>query len=277
MVHGEANANIFRSGPIGAGGFSPSTDEYQAIYDQFTVTPDDADAEAQDTFVSALVDGGIWSEADRMFVLASHAVAPDSLLDWIHPTGTGATVYNAAPLVLKQGYTGNGSSYYIDTNFNPTTQGVKYTLSNASIMSYSRTAGTESSGTSIGANSGGRAGTQHNISASNYSGNWSNTTSSTPGVVGQGLGDGMAGWDRAISTEAIAYNNGANPRTTVTNSVAMPNETFEILCMANGGLHTWHTSRQISFVFLGGTLGATKQLALYNAFQALMTHYGTQV
>ena len=43
------------------------------------------------------------------------------------------------------------------------------------------------------------------------------------------------------------------------------------------GTPQWFTNRQLSFIFIGGELGTTKSLALYNAFQALMTYYGTQV
>ena len=47
--------------------------------------------------------------------------------------------------------------------------------------------------------------------------------------------------------------------------------------MGNLGSRTYFTDRQISFFWAGASLGATKQLALYNAFQALMTYYGTEV
>jgi hypothetical protein len=42
------------------------------------------------------------------------------------------TAVNSPTWTANQGFTGNGTSSYIDTNFNPATQGVNYTLNDAS-------------------------------------------------------------------------------------------------------------------------------------------------
>lgn len=50
--------------------------------------------------------------------------------------------YNSPTFTTDRGFTGNGTSAYINTQYNPSTQSVNYTQNNASIGVYARTTGT---------------------------------------------------------------------------------------------------------------------------------------
>jgi len=56
-----------------------------------------------------------------------------------NPTSTIITAVNGMPFTANQGFQLSTGSQYLNTNFNPNTQGIKYTLSNASYGIYSRT------------------------------------------------------------------------------------------------------------------------------------------
>jgi uncharacterized repeat protein (TIGR02059 family) len=259
----------------------PGTEaEYQAVYDQFSTKPSEADAEAQNTFVKALVDGGIWSEGDRMFVLASHASGADSVIDWINPTGTSATIVNSPTWTQYQGYVGS-SGNYINTNYNPTDDAVNWLQNSATMVIYSRTAKTANSG-------------QYEFGCFGTNRSWINihrTTNRTRWILNSNSSgdeettaeseiDGLAmhGYDRAESSLSRMYKRGVEVNKSNSKaSTGLPIDDFFVTSVSSGGTPVLPSPAQISLVFLGGSLGATKQLALYNAFQTLMTYYGTQV
>jgi hypothetical protein len=247
--------------------------EYQAVYDQFSVKPSEADAAAQDTFVSALVDGGIWSELDRLFIFAAHASGTDSLLDWIHPTEAGniATLVNAPSFIAKQGYTGDRATSYINSNYNLLNDSSNYSQNNASVGVYSRILDDSNLNNGLfGAYiSNGVYCIQTKTAALNSGAvNFTNNASV-----------GMRSLDRSNSTELNLFDDGlADPSNPLSNgSAGLVNLDLSILGYNLSGTTQGITNAQVSMAFMGASLGSAKQLAFYNAFQALMTHYGTQV
>jgi hypothetical protein len=84
----------------------------------------------QNQLVLDLKDGGIWSKLDTFGVFATDGDSDFALIDWIRLTDY--TAVNSPTFTTDEGYEFNGISSYINTNFNPATQGVNYTLNNAS-------------------------------------------------------------------------------------------------------------------------------------------------
>jgi hypothetical protein len=119
----------FASG--GGGGFDA---DYQAVLDYATTQgytlPSASQQLLQNQLVVDLKDGGIWSKLDTFGVFATDGDSDFALIDWIRLSDY--TAVNSPTFTTDEGFTGNGTSAYIDTNFNPTTQGVNYTLNNAS-------------------------------------------------------------------------------------------------------------------------------------------------
>ena len=253
--------------------------EYQAVYDAFIVKPSEADADAQNTFVTTLVDGDVWNEVDRLPVFASHAPtsSADSLLDWIHPTISAniATAVNAPTYVQYQGYTGNGTTSYVNSNYNASTDGVKYLLNDSGFGVYLRTHVTEQSAD---------CGVVFSRASRLY-GFWDGI-----GMMG-GINAVIAGntkeasivdakglsvIQRADNTNQELVKNGVLIKDEVISSQSIPNDTFYFCGVNDSGLAVPST-RELSLGYFGAYLTVAKQLILYNAFQTLMTYYGTEV
>jgi hypothetical protein len=115
----------------GGGGFDA---DYQAVLDYATTQgytlPSAGQQALQNQLVVDLKDGGIWSKLDTFGVFATDGDSDFALIDWIRLTDY--TAVNSPTFTTNQGFTGDGVSAYIDTNFNPSTSGVNYTLNNAS-------------------------------------------------------------------------------------------------------------------------------------------------
>jgi len=86
----------------------------------------------QNTLVLDLKSGGIWNKLDVLYIFANDGGQDFGTLNWKAPTLNQATLINSPTFTSNQGFQGNGTSSYIDTNFNSVTQGVNYTQNNAS-------------------------------------------------------------------------------------------------------------------------------------------------
>jgi hypothetical protein len=83
----------------------------------------------QSTLLSELKSGGIWNKLDSFCMFATDGSSNFALIDWKRLSLY--TAVNSPTFTTNQGFLGNGTSSYIDTNYNPATQGVNYTLNNA--------------------------------------------------------------------------------------------------------------------------------------------------
>lgn len=121
----------FQFANSGGGGFDP---DYQAVINYATLQgytlPSASQQLLQNQLVVDLKAGGVWNKLDTLGVLATDGNSDFALIDWIRLTQY--TAINSPTFSANGGFTGNGTSSYIDTNFNPATQGVNYTLNNAS-------------------------------------------------------------------------------------------------------------------------------------------------
>ena len=112
--------------------------EYKAILDYATTQgytlPMPAQRLKQNTLLSSLKTAGVWNKLDTFANFATDGSTQFALIDWKR-----LVQYNASTgptFTSNEGFTGNGTSSYIDTNFNPATSGSNYTLNNASRYLY---------------------------------------------------------------------------------------------------------------------------------------------
>ncbi len=114
--------------------------EYQAVYDSFTTKPSAAIANQQDIMVRALVVAGVWTKLDVFYLLAQTVnSAGEALKNWFNPGTFDATLVNAPAFVALEGFTGDGATSYIRSNWNPNTDSINYVLDSASGGIYIRT------------------------------------------------------------------------------------------------------------------------------------------
>jgi hypothetical protein len=107
--------------------------DYQAVLDYATTQgytlPSSGQQALQNQLVVDLKDGGIWSKLDTFGVFATDGDSDFALIDWIRLTDY--TAVNSPTFTTNDGFSGNGTSAYIDTNFNPTIGTNNFTLNDA--------------------------------------------------------------------------------------------------------------------------------------------------
>ena len=110
--------------------------EYAAVLDRATALgyslPSESVRTKQNTLIASLKSIGVWAKLDVFYVFAQDGGADFGTLNWKNPNANQSTLINSPTFVSNEGFTGNGTSSYIDTNYNPSTQGVQYTLNDAS-------------------------------------------------------------------------------------------------------------------------------------------------
>jgi hypothetical protein len=112
--------------------------EYKSILNYATTNgytlPSDAVKLKQNQLLINLKAAGIWSKLDTFALFATDGNSQFALIDWKRLLQYENV--SGSAFTTKEGFTGNGSSAYIDTKFIPTTNGINYTLNNASRYFY---------------------------------------------------------------------------------------------------------------------------------------------
>jgi hypothetical protein len=107
--------------------------DYQAVLDYATTQgytlPSAGQQALQNQLVVDLKDAGVWSKLDTFAVFATDGNSDFALIDWKRLSQY--TAVNSPTFTTNGGFEGNGTSSYIDTNFNPATSGVNYILNNS--------------------------------------------------------------------------------------------------------------------------------------------------
>jgi hypothetical protein len=107
--------------------------DYQAVLNyaitQGYTLPSSGQQVKQNQLLLDLKAAGVWAKLDSFGVFATDGNSNFALIDWKRLVNY--TAVNSPTFSTNGGFAGNGTSSYIDTNFNPATQGVNYTLNNA--------------------------------------------------------------------------------------------------------------------------------------------------
>ena len=93
----------------------------------------------QNTLVTDLKTAGVWNKLDVFYVFATDGDSDFATLNWKAPSSHQVTKINSPTFTANSGFTGDGSSSYLDTNYNPATSGTNYTLNDASISIWNNT------------------------------------------------------------------------------------------------------------------------------------------
>ena len=104
--------------------------DYQAVLNRATALgyplPSASQRIIQNALVLALKLGNIWTKLDVLYIFANDGGQNFATLNWKAPTLNQATLISSPTFTSNQGFTGNGTSSYINTSFNPSTSGVQY-------------------------------------------------------------------------------------------------------------------------------------------------------
>lgn len=257
------------------------TSEYQAVLDRATALgytlPSNSTKTAQNQLVVDLKAAGIWSILDVFYVaMANDANLQNfSLLNWITPASYQQTIVGS-PTYGTGGFTGDGSTGYLNTNYNPTTNAVNLSLDNASYFMWcnSNTAGTEAKLQMGGGISGGyRVGLSIRQDATNTYSRCHTSSDSATANAGAGISNALGLWQvkRTSSAGYDLYQSGTLKATITATSTARPT-TFEFLCVRNNLTATLFTNKIYSMGGAGS--GAIDASSLYTCWNTYKTAIG---
>lgn len=120
-----------------SGGVSFDAD-YQAVLDYATTQGYTLPSASQQTLQNELVVDlkavGVWSKLDTFAVFATDGDSDFALIDWIKLSQY--TAVNSPTFTTNQGFQGNGTSSYLDLNYDPTIDGINYTIDDAAWGQY---------------------------------------------------------------------------------------------------------------------------------------------
>jgi hypothetical protein len=243
-----------------------------AYFDAMSMQPDATRKGLLDTCISALVTAGIWAKLDWLSIMAAHD-AQAARLNAITPAQA-MTAVATPTFTTDRGYTGNGSSSYLDTGWNPSSASPKVMAQNScSMFSWAGTNTTGSTKRDVGVTS--RL-TINSRSTSSAIVNMNSTTAATISLPAS-TSIGFTSWSRTGASASEAYKNGASIGTSAAASTALVNGNI-FVCAANDsnaiGTPTGFSDRRIQAVGWGAALTAADHLALNNALATYMTAVG---
>jgi hypothetical protein len=260
-------------------------DEYQTIYDEMTTPPDATNAGYQDTLVKALKTAGVWSLADVIYVTAIHTNGGgEAYINWKNPgthdlTDPGST---SPTFTAYQGFTGDGTSDYLSTNYNVSDDGDNASLNSTTIAVYNRgTIPDSPTGTRVMV--GGNAWPVYAYVGVSTNGEGSfdaisqchSTDAYAIGFAVDGDGKGFFTHVRRATDDNELYKNG----TSINSDTEDYDDTetaadFYILALNDSGSAVMYCGCQISFVYIGGALTDTQVSNMNTAVEAYMDSLG---
>jgi hypothetical protein len=247
-----------------AGGYTFVNSEAAALVARFTTPPTNARKVLIDNFYTAIKLVGL-SKFDAIYMLAA-ADAQSSLLNWVQDAYN-LTAVNSPAFVVDRGYTGDGSTSYLDTGFNPTTAvGAKFVQDSGALSVWSRT------------NLANGAGTSFDFGSPNSYVGRSTTAGQGTGRPNAGSGQsygllvypGYVGYSRTAAAVWEAYAAGVDSGGGTTVSAAPTNATLRICSIGAGSFGV----NQIATALIASGLSAAEELATYNALNTYLQAIG---
>lgn len=242
------------------GGYITPDDPYSAeaetLFAAMSTPPDDTRKGLIDDCIVALKAAGIWTKLDCLYMFAA-ADSQAALLNWKAPGTFNASVVSAPTFTADTGYTGNGTSSYVTSNFNASTAGGSYVRDAATMFAHGNLSTLLHAGI-VG----------HVTSSNSYIFPFGSSNLCYLTINGDASdvsaastdGRGLWGVTRRTSTEVEAYKNGASLGSGSIASEALVNENHVFLA---GG--TAFYTGPVMAGGLGGALSDAEHTSLYGA------------
>lgn len=220
-----------------------------------------------DTCIKALVAAGVWDLLDVFCVYAAHT-SQAGLLNWKSPGTYDSTLTNAPAFTADQGFAGNGSNAFINTNFNPSTAVAANFVQDSAHVSFRSRAITMTMPV-VGGLTGAGLNMYPRFNDGNFYARINDLVDTGGFAVPSGVGWFMGNRSGALARQA--YRNGASVGD-YGDSASGPlnNENIWLLNLAN----TAFSDAQLSSMSIGGSLDSTKMAAFYAAELAYMQAIG---
>ena len=226
-----------------------------------------------DELISGLKQDNNWALLDRLWIFAQ-PVQPLARVSLVNPTSTQITEVNAPTWTANQGYAGNAVNMYLNTNFNPNTQGVNYRAGNCSIGMYSRTNVLEA-GNDMGFASATIFTQLISRDAGGFRSRINNTVAQGIAAVANADSTGLFSVVRTGAVNILLYRNAVLLATVAVAETSVPSFVIYIGSANVNDVATTFTTKQHSFAYAGS--GAIDQLKLFLRMERYMDQLGTGV
>lgn len=218
--------------------------DYQAVLNYATslgyTLPSAGQQVKQNQLVLDLKSGGIWSKLDTFGVFATDGSASFALICWKRRVLM--TAVNSPSFTTNLGYVGNGTSAYIDLNYNASTFGGNYTLNNACYGSGGNLA--------LNSPSNGTNQSRGNLRGNTSNFNGINSTNSASPLFGYTTMTDIRYHDRDSSLSYRRLQGSTVIDTVAQTSTALPTAMYVLRDQFNYCLNT----DRVSYVFAGASL-----------------------
>jgi hypothetical protein len=209
--------------------------QYQAVLTEATAQgytlPSAGQQAKQNILLNSLISSGVWAKLDTLFVLANDGGASFACINWKNPSGTKATLVSSPTFTTNQGFNSNGSSSYIDTNYNASTQGVNFTNNSAGEFAYQI-------GALFGPLCGTAGGPGDGIAMANVVNQRLNMSGTNLNLAADMSGNGFKLINRTSATNVELFNETTQLSRTTTTAASRISQNRRILNGQNAYLHT---------------------------------------
>jgi len=254
--------------------------ESLAMFARMEVQPDETRKQLIDGLIKNFKNaslwelGAFWNGMDAFWMFAAHDDQA-ALLNWIEDDHN-CTEVNSPAFEVDKGYTGNGTSSYLNTNYNPLVDGVKAVLGDIGFGLYQRASIGDGTYWLLGATSSTtfRLGILprffDTVFASAFT---ANTSFSNSNTVTQGLFS-VSSLDEA---QVSVYINGSLDFTETPDQDIGSFYDIYILCQNSAGTAGNFSVGQVSFAFIGRGLTENEQATLFSLIEAYLDAIGAGV
>ena len=248
---------LLRRGIIGGGGSSGGFDtDYQAVLDRSTAlgytAPSASQQTLQNTLVEDLKTAGVWDKLDVFYVFATDGDSDFATLNWKAPSSHQVTKVNSPTFTADSGFTGDGTSAYLNTSFRPLTNGNNYQANNASIGVYYNSS-LSSNNLYLSAYRTSADTDETFLRAGGQSPNVINNNNASNRDAFSVVGD-FAQIHRNSSNQYLFTNGIETDSLAITGSNSLTDFEVYLLGLNNGGSIAALSNAQINFFYLGSTL-----------------------
>lgn len=251
-----------RRGPT----YSP---EVSALLAAFTTPPDETVLADYIALIDGCVADGVYSELDELYIPAHDSQA--ARVNFARPSFV-MTAVNAPTFVPFRGWTGDGATSYLDTNFRPRTDALRYSQNDCHMGVWIGTDASATNRMDYGSSAVGHLNGRNSANA-RVRMNTSTALSDLPLPVATSVGHLM--WVRTGATSAEAFKNGVSIGTSTVASTPPSVAKNFILCGSNfDNTPLSFSTRQFVAGHSGAALNATQRTALRNRINTYLAAVG---
>lgn len=246
--------------------------EAQQYFNRLVILPGQDTLVKMAEFIDSLKQNGVWAKVDEMWLLANKTSS--NALIGIKNKKNCVSV-NSPSFAVYRGFTSNGTTSYLSTQFNLGTDGVNYIRNSASIGVYSRTNSSDVGLHDMGCvNSGTDRVFLQTRSGTNFAGRLNEADGD---VVSNSDSRGFFIINRSGVSATQYYKNGTNLKSGTTSSTGVPSVIIYILCRNGNGTPGDFSTKQISFALIGGSLSSQDVTNFNNCLERLLDYLGAGV